>query len=58
MFKSKHKSRINLFDRYNIMINSPQVNLGIKRLCLEVKLKNIFIFGYKNYLVKFIINTK
>jgi hypothetical protein len=36
MFKTKHKTRINIFGSYKIMINSPEVYLGIKRSYPEV----------------------
>jgi hypothetical protein len=29
--KSKHISRTNIFDKYKIVINSPEVHFGIKR---------------------------
>jgi hypothetical protein len=35
---------------YKIVINSPEVHLGIAKQHAEVGHKNIIIFGYKNYL--------
>jgi hypothetical protein len=40
-----------------IMINSPEVHLGITRSHAEVKHKNLFIFSYKNHLDRNSINT-
>jgi hypothetical protein len=58
IFKSKHKLRINISGNYKIMINSPEVYLGIKRSYPEVGYKNVFIFVYKNNLDRFSLNTK
>jgi hypothetical protein len=43
--KIKHKSRINIFVKHKIMVNSPEVVLCIKRLYPEVEHKKIFIFS-------------
>jgi hypothetical protein len=56
--KIKHISRINIFDNYKILINLPEVHLGIKASHAEVEHKNINMFSYKNHLDIFIINTK
>jgi hypothetical protein len=34
--KNKHNSRINIFDTYKIVINSPELHFGIKRQHVEV----------------------
>jgi hypothetical protein len=56
--KIKHISRINIYNKYKIIINSPEVHLDIKRLHEEVEHKNLIIFSYKNHLDRFNINTK
>jgi hypothetical protein len=56
--KIKHKSRIIIYDRYKIMINSSEVHLGTRRSHAEVEHKNLFIFSYTNHLDRFRINTK
>jgi hypothetical protein len=56
--KIRHKTRLNISDRYKIMVNPPKMNLGITRSHARVEHKNIFIFCYKNHLDKFIIKTK
>jgi hypothetical protein len=56
--KIKHISRINISDKYKIVINSPEVCFGIARQHEEVGNKNIIIFGYKNHLSRFCINGK
>jgi phage gp36-like protein len=56
--KIRHKTRLNISARYKIVINSPEVHLGIKRSHAEVKHKNLIIFIYKNHLDRFITNTK
>jgi hypothetical protein len=56
--KNKHISRINISENYKIVINSPELHFGIKRLHSEVGHKNLFIFSYKNHLDRFYINTK
>jgi hypothetical protein len=43
--ENKHISRINTYDHYKIVINSPEVHLGIKRPHAEVGHKNIIIFS-------------
>jgi hypothetical protein len=50
--KLKHISRINIYDNHKIVINSPEVHLGIKRQHAEVGNKNLIIFSYKNNLEK------
>jgi hypothetical protein len=47
--KIKHFSKINVYDKYKIVINSPEVNFGITRSHAEVEYKNRFIFSYKNH---------
>jgi hypothetical protein len=56
--KIKHILRINISDNHKIVIKSPEVNFGITRQHAGVGHKNINIFGYKNYLVRFCINGK
>jgi hypothetical protein len=56
--KIRNKTRLNIFNRNKIVINSPEVHLGIKRLHAEVEHKSLFIFGYKTHLDRFNINTK
>jgi hypothetical protein len=57
-FKTKHISRINIFGKYKIVINSPEMSLGIQRSHAEVGHKNVFIFSYKNHLGRSRLNTK
>jgi hypothetical protein len=45
--KIKHISRINISDKYKIVIKSPEVNLVIKRSHAKVEHKNIIILGKK-----------
>jgi phage gp36-like protein len=54
----RHKTRINISENYKIVINSPEVHLGIKESHAEVEHKNLIIFIYKNHLDRFSINTK
>jgi hypothetical protein len=56
--KIKYISRINIFVKYKIVINSREVHLGIKRQHAEVGHKNLIIFSYKNHLDIFCINRK
>jgi hypothetical protein len=49
----EHISRINIYDKYKIVINSPKVHLGIKRQHAEVGHKNLIILSYKNHLDRF-----
>jgi hypothetical protein len=49
---------INTSDHAKIVINSPEVQLGITRQHAEFGHKNIFIFSYKNHLDRFCINGK
>jgi hypothetical protein len=45
-------------DHPKIVINSPEVYLGITRQLAQVGHKNINIFSYKNHLGRFCINGK
>jgi hypothetical protein len=45
--KIKHISRINISDKYKIMINSPEVQFGIKRSHAKFEHKHLTIFSYK-----------
>jgi hypothetical protein len=45
--KIKCISRINISDKYKIVINSPEVGFGIKRSHAEVEHKNLIIFRKK-----------
>jgi hypothetical protein len=56
--KINNKSRINISDRYKIMVNSIEVHLGLKISYPEVGHKNIFSFVYKNDLGRFSLKTK
>jgi hypothetical protein len=53
-----HTSRINIFDKPKIMINSPEVGFDITRQQAQVGHKNINIVSYKNYLCRFCIIGK
>jgi hypothetical protein len=53
-----HLLRINTSDHANIVINSPEVQLGITRQHAEVGHNNIIIFIYKNDLDRFCIKRK
>jgi hypothetical protein len=53
-----HILRINASDHAQIVINSPEVQLGITRPHAEVGQKNIIIFSYKNHLDRFFIKGK
>jgi hypothetical protein len=53
-----HILRINTSDHANIVINSPEVQLGITRQHPEVGHNKIIIFSYKNHLDKFCIKRK
>jgi hypothetical protein len=53
-----HKLRINISDHSNIVINSPEMYLGITRQCAPVGHKNKNIFSYKNHLGRFCIRGK
>jgi hypothetical protein len=50
--------RINISDHPKIVINSPEVNLGITRQHAQVGHKNINIFSYKNPRGRFCIIRK
>jgi hypothetical protein len=56
--KIKHISRTNTYVNYKIVINSPEVYLGITIQHAEDGHKNIIIFIYKNHLDRFCINRK
>jgi hypothetical protein len=53
-----HKSRIIIFVKPKIMINSQDVYFGITRQCAQVERKNINIFSKKNHLGGFCKNGK
>jgi hypothetical protein len=53
-----HLLRINTSDHPKIVINSPEVYLGIARQHAQVGHKNINVFVYKNHLGRFCINGK
>jgi hypothetical protein len=56
--KKKHISRINIYVNYKILINSPDLYLGIERQHAEVGQKILIIFIYKKHLGRFCINRK
>jgi ribosome recycling factor len=56
--KIRQISRINISDNHKIVINSSEVNFGIKRQQAEVGHKNLISFSYKTHLVRFFINIK
>jgi hypothetical protein len=45
--KIRHISRINISDKYKIMVNSPEVHLGIKRSHAEVEQKVYLVLATK-----------
>jgi hypothetical protein len=45
--KNKHISRKNIFVKYKIAINSPEVHFGIRRQHAEVGHKNLIILATK-----------
>jgi hypothetical protein len=53
-----HKSRIIIFVKPKIMINSQAVHFDISRHCAQVELKSINIFNKKNHLGSFCKNRK
>jgi hypothetical protein len=53
-----HILGINTSDHSKIVINSPEVKLGITRPHAEVGHKSIIIFSYKNHLDRFCIKVK
>jgi hypothetical protein len=53
-----HILRINTSNHAKVVINSPEVQLGITRQHAEVGHKNIIMFSYKNHLDRFCINGK
>jgi hypothetical protein len=58
-YKGKHAYIKNkYFCHSKIVINSPEVQLGIARPHAEVGHKNIIIFSYKNHWDRFCINGK
>jgi hypothetical protein len=56
--KIRYKIRLNISDRYKIVINSLDMHLGIARSHAEIEHKNLIYFSYKNQLDRFRINTK
>jgi hypothetical protein len=56
--KSKHISRINIYDNHKIVFNSPKVYFHITRQHAEVGHKNKIIFVYKNHLGRLCRNGK
>jgi hypothetical protein len=53
-----HNLRINISDHPKIVINSPEVCLGITRQHAQVGHKNINVFSYKNHPGRFCMNGK
>jgi hypothetical protein len=53
-----HKSRIIVYLKPKIMINSQDVYFGITRQCAQVELKNINLFSKKNHLCRSARNRK
>jgi hypothetical protein len=53
-----HKSRLTIFVKPKIMINSQEVHFDITRQRAQVELKNINIFNKKNHLGSFCKNGK
>jgi hypothetical protein len=53
-----HLTRINISGHPKLVINSPEVYLGITRQHTQVGHKNLNIFSYKNHLGRFCINGK
>jgi hypothetical protein len=47
--KIKPISRINISDKYKIVINSPEVHYGIKRSHAEVEHKNLIFLLQKSF---------
>jgi hypothetical protein len=56
--ENMHNLRINISDHPKIMINSPEVCLGIVRQHTQVRYKNINSFSYKNHIGRFCIIGK
>jgi hypothetical protein len=56
--ENRHILRINTSDHSKIVINSPEVQLGITRPHADVGHKSTIIFSYKNHLDRFCINGK
>jgi hypothetical protein len=56
--ENMHKSRIIIYGKPKIMINSQNVYFGISRQCAQVELKHINIFNKKNHLGSFCKNGK
>jgi hypothetical protein len=50
--KNKHISRINIFDNYKIVINSPKMHFGIKRQHAEVGHKTLIILATKTICIE------
>jgi hypothetical protein len=53
-----HLTRINIYGHPKLVINSPEVYLGITTQHTQVGHKKINIFSYKNHLGRFCINGK
>jgi hypothetical protein len=53
-----HKSRINIYVKPKIMINSQDVYFDITRQCAQVELRKIIIFSKKNHLGSLCRNGK
>jgi hypothetical protein len=53
-----HKLRINIYDHPKIVINSPEVCLGITRQLAQVGHKNLNIFSHKNHPGRFCVIGK
>jgi hypothetical protein len=53
-----HILRINNSGHSKILINSPEVQLGMTKPHAEVGHENVIIFSYKNHLDRFCINGK
>jgi hypothetical protein len=47
--KIKHISRIHISDKYQIVINTPEVHFGKTRSDAEVEHKNLNLFSFKKY---------
>jgi hypothetical protein len=56
--KIKHISRINISDKYKILINSPEVHFRNETQHAKVGPKNLIIFSYKKHLDRFCIIRK
>jgi hypothetical protein len=56
--KNKHNSRNNISGNYKILINSPEVFVGIKRQYAKVGCKNLIIFSYKKSFMQILQKRK